>query len=209
AVDPVARDALADCIEESDRVLTMIRTLMDIAEVEAGMMRLNLEECSIASLLTNVVDLYEIVAEEKGIRVSTDLDGSCTARVDEARLRQVFANLLDNAIKYSPEKSEVKILARSDAGGVRVSFEDRGFGIPPEEQPRIWDRLYRGDKSRSQRGLGLGLSLVKAIVQAHGGSVSVQSEPGKGSRFVVWVPASQTAAQESPASKPPPPAALR
>jgi signal transduction histidine kinase len=195
AVDPVARDALADCVEESDRVLTMIRTLMDIAEVEAGMMKLNLQESSLASLLASVVDLYDIVAEEKQIKVTTDINGTCMARVDEARLRQVFANLLDNAIKYSPGKSEVKIEACCDVNGVTVSLQDQGLGIPAEEQPRIWDRLYRGDKSRSQRGLGLGLSLVKAIVEAHGGGVSVESEPGKGSRFIVQIPAKPLSAR--------------
>lgn len=189
AVDPAARDALADCVEESDRVLTMIRTLMDIAEAETGMMKLSLQETSMASLLSTVVDLYEMVAEEKEIMVTTDFDGPCNVAVDGARLRQVFANLLDNAIKYSSAKSEVTLQARSDANGVTVCIEDHGIGIPLEEQPRIWDRLYRGDKSRSQRGLGLGLSLVKVIVQAHAGNVSVKSEPGKGSTFTVHLPA--------------------
>jgi signal transduction histidine kinase len=188
AVDPTAREALADCVEESDRVLTMVRTLMDIAEMEAGMLKLDLRETSIASLLASVVDLYEIVAEEKQIRIEADVEGDCIVHGDEPRLRQVFANLVDNAVKYSPELSKVKLRARADADGVTVMVEDAGCGIPLEEQPRIWDRLYRGDKSRSQRGLGLGLSLVKAVVEAHHGQVSVECEVGKGSRFTVRIP---------------------
>ncbi len=101
-------------------------------------------------------------------------------------MRQAFANLLDNALKYTPEGGEVSVdCARGETGGVLVTVRDNGMGIPPEEQARIWERLYRGDKSRAQRGLGLGLSLVKAIVEAHGGRVEVASREGEGARFTV------------------------
>jgi signal transduction histidine kinase len=185
--DSTAREALADCVEESDRVLTMLTTLMDIAEAEAGVMKLNLEKTPIASLLENVVELYELVAEEKRITLSTDFAAACEAVVDAARMRQAFANLLDNALKYTPEGGRVFLSCSASDGRVIVRVRDTGMGIPAEEQPRIWERLYRGDKSRSQRGLGLGLSLVKAIVEAHGGEVSVQSKPGEGSEFVIAV----------------------
>jgi signal transduction histidine kinase len=187
--DSTAREALADCVEESDRVLTMLTALMDIAEAEAGVMKLNLEKTSIASLLKNVVELYELVAEEKRITLSTDFAAACEAVVDAARMRQAFANLLDNALKYTSEGGRVFLSCAAADGRVTVRVRDTGMGIPPEELPRIWERLYRGDKSRSQRGLGLGLSLVKAIVEAHGGEVSVQSKPGEGSEFIVIVPA--------------------
>src|SRR5215475_10307380 len=97
------------------------------------------------------------------------------ASVDPVRMRQVFANLLDNAIKYTPEAGKVNVSVQTRNSDAIVLFRDTGIGIPREEQDKIWTRLYRGDKSRSQRGLGLGLSLVKAIVEAHGGSVSVSS----------------------------------
>ena len=186
--DLVAREALADCVEESDRVLTMLTALMDITEAEAGVMKLRLEKTSIASLLTNVVELYEVVAEEKRITVTTDFNGPSDAVVDATRMRQVFANLLDNALKYTPDGGKVFLACAVESGGVIVRVRDSGVGIPPDEQPRIWERLYRGDKSRSQRGLGLGLSLVKAIVEAHRGTVLVQSLPGEGSEFVVHIP---------------------
>jgi signal transduction histidine kinase len=186
--DPAAREALADCVEESDRVLTMLTALMDITEAEAGVMKLNLEKTSIASLLKNVVELYEVVAEEKRITVATDLNTPCDAVVDATRMRQAFANLLDNALKYTPEGGNVRLACAVESGRVTVRVRDTGMGIPPDEQPRIWERLYRGDKSRSQRGLGLGLSLVKAIVEAHHGTVSVQSQPGEGSEFIVHIP---------------------
>jgi signal transduction histidine kinase len=191
--DPAAREALADCVEETDRVLTMLTALMDITEAEAGVMRLNLKKTSVASLLKNVVELYELVAEEKRITITTDFAEPCEAIVDAARMRQAFANLLDNALKYTPESGNVRLSCAVESGRVTVRMCDTGMGIPPNEQQRIWERLYRGDKSRSQRGLGLGLSLVKAIVEAHHGAVSVQSQPGEGSEFIVNIPQSALA----------------
>jgi len=191
--DPTAREALSDCVEESDRVLTMLTALMDITEAEAGVMRLSLEKTSIGSLLKNVVELYEVVAEEKRITVATDFNPPCEAVVDPTRMRQAFANLLDNALKYTPEGGKVSLACAVESSRVIVRVRDNGMGIPLDEQPRIWERLYRGDKSRSQRGLGLGLSLVKAIVEAHHGEVSVQSRPGEGSEFTVHIPQSAPA----------------
>lgn len=186
--DAAAQEALADCVEEADQVLTMLTALMDITEAESGVMRLNLEAVSVAELLRDVIDLYQLVAEEKHISVAADLDAPCAAPVDRVRMRQVFANLLDNALKYTAVGGRVRIVCRGEAGRVVVRFEDNGAGISAEEQPRIWGRLYRGDRSRSQRGLGLGLSLVKAIVEAHGGEVAVSSRTGGGSSFVVSLP---------------------
>jgi signal transduction histidine kinase len=183
--DPVAREALADCVEESERVLTMLTALMDITEAEAGVMQLKLEPTSIPALLKNVVELYEIVAEEKQITVTTNFPEPCEALVDATRMRQALANLLDNALKYTSAGGQVWLACAAESGRITVRIRDNGMGIPEDEQPRIWERLYRGDKSRSQRGLGLGLSLVKAIVEAHHGEVSVQSRPGEGAEFVV------------------------
>jgi signal transduction histidine kinase len=191
--DPAAREALADCVEETDRVLTMLTALMDITEAEAGVMRLKLEKTSIASLLKEVVELYEFVAEEKRIAITTELTQPCEVVVDATRMRQAFANLLDNALKYTPEGGAVRLSCADEPGRVTVRVRDNGMGIPPNEQPRIWERLYRGDKSRSQRGLGLGLSLVKAIVEAHHAEVLVQSQPGEGSEFIVHIPHSEPA----------------
>ena len=109
--------------------------------------------------------------------------------MDANRLRQVFGNLLDNAIKYTPEGGSVTITARCQPAGAIVEFRDTGIGISSEEQDKVWARLYRGDKSRSHRGLGLGLSLVKAVVEAHQGKVTLVSEVGRGSTFTVVLPA--------------------
>jgi signal transduction histidine kinase len=187
--DPaVLRDALADCLEESDRVVEMLNTLMDISEAETGTMALHVEPIDLTDLVRQTVELYEDLAEERGVTIETRTAEDLTVPVDRNRIRQVLANLLDNAVKYTPRGGQVAIGAERRGGEAVVRVADTGVGIPPEELPHIWDRLYRGDKSRSTRGLGLGLSLVKAIVGAHGGRVSVESQPGAGARFELRLP---------------------
>ena len=186
--DAQTREALADCVEESDRVLTMLNTLMDITEAEHGMMRLHRDRISVSELMENVVELYRLLAEEKNIEIETAFSGSCYSDIDPNRMQQALANLIDNAVKYTPEGGHIFVACAQADNTIEARVRDNGIGIPPEEQPRIWDRLYRGDKSRGQRGLGLGLSLVKAVVEAHGGQVKVQSGPGPGSEFTVRLP---------------------
>jgi len=182
------REALADCVEESDRVLTILRTLMDVAEAESGLMNLAKEKTDLRDIIKEVVDLYSDVAEEKKVTITTHMNEPCEAMVDRTRIRQAFANLLDNAVKYTDPGGHVEIDTHRTAGEIRVHFRDTGVGIPAGELDKIWERLYRGDKSRSQRGLGLGLSLVKAFIEAHGGRVEVQSRVGFGSEFIVHLP---------------------
>jgi signal transduction histidine kinase len=186
-----AREALADTVEETERVLTMLRALMDISEAETGAMKLHRESVNLNDLLCGVADLYEYVAEEKKIRLSVEVAPDLAVSADKVRLQQAVANLADNALKYSPAETEIFLVAHTvPAGGVEIAVRDQGPGIPPEDLPRIWDRLYRGDRSRSQRGLGLGLSLVQAIAHAHGGTAAVVSSPGQGAAFTLTLPGS-------------------
>jgi len=187
--DPAAlRDALADCVEESERVVAMLSTLMDISEAETGTMTLRREPTDLADLVRQTLELYEDVAEERGVRIETRTSGDVHIPLDRSRMRQVLANLVDNAVKHTPRAGRIEIAARRDEDSARVTVSDTGVGIPADELPHIWDRLYRGDKSRAERGLGLGLSLVRAIVEAHGGTVAVSSAPGAGSRFELSLP---------------------
>jgi signal transduction histidine kinase len=183
------REALVTCLEESERILAMLETLMDISEAETGTMRLEIGDTSVASIVGEVVELYENVAEDKHVDVSTNVEAGVTVPADARRLRQVLANLLDNAIKYTPSGGQVAVSARREDSFVRFEIADTGTGIASHDLPHIWDRLYRGDESRTERGLGLGLSLVRAIVTAHAGTVDVQAEPGRGSTFIVKLPA--------------------
>jgi len=111
-----------------------------------------------------------------------------TVPADRDRLRQALANLVDNAIKYTPANGRVDVSAAADGAVVMIRVADTGRGIPAQDLPRIFDRLYRGDESRTTRGLGLGLSLVRASVEAQGGSVTVKSNPGNGSVFEIRLP---------------------
>jgi signal transduction histidine kinase len=188
------REALAVCIEESDQILTLLNTLMDISEAEAGAVKLELQPVNVRQLIAESVELYEFVAEEKGIAVRANVPADLCICADLRGMRRVMANLLDNALKYTPDGGMVAVSARSKNGEVVIAVQDTGIGVPSEEQPKIWNRLYRGDKSRSKRGLGLGLSVVRAVVQAHKGSVSVSSGPGKGSEFTVTLPAGHAVA---------------
>ncbi|MGE0866879.1 MAG: sensor histidine kinase [Vicinamibacterales bacterium] len=182
------REALSDCLEESERVLSMLTTLMDISEAETGTMRLNLSEVDVATLAREVTAVYEETAEEAGVLLTASVPEPLTVRADRDRLRQALANLVDNAIKYTPRGGRVEIEARPTVGAVSIIVRDTGAGIPEHEIPRIWDRLYRGDQSRTTRGLGLGLSLVRASVEAQGGTVTVESTPGRGSTFTIRIP---------------------
>jgi signal transduction histidine kinase len=182
------REALGDTLEESERVITMLKTLMDISEAEAGTLKLNREHFSLNQIIQDVAELYQIVAEEKKISLKIGENQHIQLWADRIRIQQVLANLVDNAIKYTPDRGTVEVSARPEGDQAIVTVRDNGMGIPADELPKIWDRLYRGDKSRSQKGLGLGLSLVKAVVQAHQGRVEVASQPDKGSRFTVTLP---------------------
>jgi heavy metal sensor kinase len=188
--DPQAhREALVTSLEESDRILAMLDTLMDISEAETGTMRLDVNDVPVSGIIGEVVELYENIAEDKHIAVATNVEAGLTVAADATRLRQVLANLVDNAIKYTPAGGRVEVSARREGSFVRFDVADTGAGISSHDLPHVWDRLYRGDQSRAERGLGLGLSLVRAIVVAHGGNVDVSAGPVRGSVFTVRLPA--------------------
>jgi signal transduction histidine kinase len=191
------REALADCVEESDRVLVMLNTLMDISEAESGAMQLQRESISVGEVVARATDLYREVADAKGVamvvRTGTGAQDASSrpdpvVMGDRTRLEQVAANLIDNALKYTSPGGRVDVEIGADGQAAILRVRDTGPGIPAAEMPRIFDRLFRGDTSRTERGLGLGLSLVKAVVEAHGGTVSVESETGRGAVFTVRLP---------------------
>lgn len=182
------RDALADAVESSDRVLVMLNTLMDISEAESGAMPLTRERFDLCEAAERAIELYHDVADSRDIVLEQGEWSAVPVFADRVRLEQVAANLIDNAVKYTPEGGRVTIEVLAADGRAILRVRDTGIGIPESEQTRIWDRLFRGDQSRTARGLGLGLSLVKAIVEAHGGTASVTSTQGAGSTFEIVLP---------------------
>lgn len=180
-------EKLAGAVEEAEHIRTMLNTLMDISEAEAGVMKLNRKGIDLSEIVADLTEFYGYVAEEKGVDLQFDTGGPVTVSVDVDRIRQAITNLLDNAVKYTRpgDKIEVSVDPDGENGHPVLSVSDTGVGIPEEDIPYIWDRLFRGDRSRSEPGLGLGLGLVKAIVEAHGGTVAAESAPGKGARFTI------------------------
>ncbi|MCG6920728.1 MAG: two-component sensor histidine kinase [Acidobacteria bacterium] len=183
------REALSDTLEEAERLRGMLDSLMDLSEAEAGVMALRRERIPVTVLFEETRELFADLAEDKGITLRVQEEVPAVVDGDRNRLRQVLANLVDNAIKYTTSGGEVALEGREEDHSAVLEVIDTGAGIDPGDLPRIWDRLFRGDRSRSERGLGLGLSLVRAIVEAHGGQVAVESAPGHGSRFTVRLPA--------------------
>jgi signal transduction histidine kinase len=182
------REALADAVEEAERLNAMLRTIMDISEVQAGTLKLDTESFTLEPMVAGLVDLYEDVAADKNITVKSTIEPARQLTADRNRLQLILSNLLDNALKYTPDGGSVDISASFTPTAVSITYADTGVGIAADDLPRIWERLYRADKSRSQRGLGLGLSLVKAFAEAHGGTATVESEPGHGSKFTITIP---------------------
>jgi signal transduction histidine kinase len=181
-------DLAGSIIEECDRLVRMINTMLDISETEVGVQGLSMEEIAPAEMIASVLDLFQEVAQEKRVELSSDVGSLKPFQGDRRRLHRVLANLVDNAIKYSPSGGRVHVAASANKGRLEIRVEDTGVGIPEADLPRIFERFYRADKSRHLPGNGLGLSLVRAIVRAHGGDVVVVSEEGHGSVFTIMLP---------------------
>ena len=181
------RLALQECVEKSDQILRMLNMLMDISEAETGTLHLNRRPVDLAALAENVAEMYRYVAEDKGLVLDCALPPKLLVTVDPERLSQALANLLDNAVKYTASPGQIWLRLAATQTQVRIEVEDNGSGIDPADLNKIWDRLYRGGR-REARGIGLGLSLVRAVVQAHGGEVKAENRTQGGARLVLLLP---------------------
>jgi len=179
----------ATVIEESDRLVGTINIMLEIAQADSGTAELSRECVDLQELVSNARDLLLPVAEDKNIHLELDIPGEPIVILgDRARLQRVIANLLDNAIKFTPSGGRVMILARSDASWAIITVTDTGVGIDGKDLPRIFNRFFRSEKSRSTPGNGLGLSLARSLARAHGGDITAKSSLGKGSVFCVSLP---------------------
>lgn len=186
--DPEAyREALGEALEESERILGMLNAMMEISEAESGALRLRLTETDLGELARQVSEVYALVAEEHDMRIDVITPERVVVQGDASRLRQVVGNLLDNAVKYGDPDTTISVSVEA-AGTARLEVANTGPGIPAEELDRVWRRLYRGRSGDRRDGLGLGLALVKAIVEAHGGRASVSSTPGGRTIFAIGLP---------------------
>ena len=187
-------ERLKDILKMSlERMSTLSEKLLLLSESEQG--KTNRAAVDLRSLLTEIISELETKASEKSVGLDlAPIDTGIPVSGDAFQLKQVFVNLVDNAIKYNRPGGEVKISARASGSQVVIEIKDNGIGISKADQQRIFERFYRVDKSRSraQGGSGLGLAIVKKIVEEHGGTVSVESAPGEGSTFRVTLPQRKT-----------------
>jgi signal transduction histidine kinase len=176
-------------IEESDHLIGMINTMLTIARTDSGIVQLERKPVDLDELLDMAHDLFVPVAEDSGIHFDLEVpEDHIFVLGDCQSLQRIVANLVDNALKFTPAGGTVCLSSEVAAREVTIRVDDSGTGISAEELPRIFDRFYRTDQSRTEPGSGLGLSLVQAFVRAHEGTVSVESELGKGSTFTVTLP---------------------
>jgi heavy metal sensor kinase len=182
---------LGSVLEECERLTRLIDQLLALAREDAGAVGMAREPCDLSGLIRDVVETMRPLAEVRGLRLHAGKDGPLLVSGDGARLRQVFYNVLDNAIKYTPEGGSVTVVCSRDDRGATVTVKDTGIGISAEHLPHVFDRFYRVDKARSRAegGTGLGLSIAKGIVAAHGGSIELRSTPGEGTTCTVLLPA--------------------
>lgn len=186
-----AKEFIGIILQDSNRLASLINDLLDLSRIESGKMKMIFLSLDSALLLKRAVAVMDNQAKVKSISLKLDLPPALPKiKGDEARFLQVMINLLDNAIKYTPQGGKVIVSAKAVSDVLEIDISDTGIGIASEDLPRIFERFYRVDKARSRElgGTGLGLSIVKHIVQAHGGQVRVVSELGKGSTFSFTIP---------------------
>lgn len=190
--DPEASQAFLEIIERNaGRLHQLVEDLLDLSRIESREFRLQIEGVDLGHFADQMAKAYKRLAKDKQINLVTDeAPSGLLAMADRKALEQVLGNLLDNAVKYCPPGSTVRIHAHPEGERIRLEVEDTGPGIPPQHLPRLFERFYRVDASRSRElgGTGLGLAIVKHLVEAMGGGVSVESEPGKGSTFSFTLP---------------------
>jgi heavy metal sensor kinase len=186
------REMTASVIEACDDLIEMIATMLEIAKTDSGVAEFDMVPLDIREIVEEAADLFVPTAEDRHVDIRL-IKPSHSVMIlgDRARLQRVVANLLDNAVKYTPPGGTVTLSIDADEAGVKVNINDTGMGIDEKDIPRVFERFYRGDKSRSTPGSGLGLSLALAIIRVHGGNIDVKSTE-QGTTFIVLLPCNKS-----------------
>jgi two-component system sensor histidine kinase ResE len=193
---PESRQQAAQIIyDESARMHRMALDLLDLARLEGGIADLKMSQVDIKILMKNIVEKFTPQAEQAGVSLQLEVpDNLPELKGDGDRLAQVFTNLVDNALKFTPANGGVTLSAKQAGAEMKLSVADTGSGVPKEALPRLFDRFYQVDESRSggaHHGTGLGLAIAREIIQAHGGRIAVRSEAGRGTVFEIHLPLAQ------------------
>jgi two-component system phosphate regulon sensor histidine kinase PhoR len=186
-----AKDFIEIIHSDSERLASLINDILDLSKIESGQLKLTMQPISLTPIIKKVVKLLSKQAKAKGVKIEYKISKtSCKVMADKERIAQVILNLLDNAIKYNKLNGKVTISCREDKKFLKIDIADTGLGIPAKDLDRVFERFYRADKARSRElgSTGLGLSIVKHIIEAHGGAVSVESTPDDGSVFSFSLP---------------------
>jgi len=178
----------SNTIEESDRLLDMINTMLVISKAEAGEGEFDFKKTNLSLMIKNACDLFEPLADDKNIRFDTTIEDQIFIVADTKMLQRAFSNLLDNAIKYTLENGKINVIVLKDNNCIIIRIEDTGIGIAKKYLEKIFQRFYRTESSRTRQGTGLGLSFARTIVRQHKGEIIVTSFPGKGSVFEITLP---------------------
>lgn len=185
---------LEGIVDDCDAARIQLQNLLDIRALESGFITLDTQRFDLKNTVSEIADLYTVMAEDKDIELRTELP-ECDVLIDgdPAQLSQAFANLIDNAVKYTPRGGHIRVTLETTPSQILFTVADSGIGIPEDEHALIWQRLYRSRSARAEKGLGLGMSIVKTIIDAHGGTIALTSTPGHGTTFVVALPPHTTA----------------
>ncbi|MBM3246874.1 MAG: HAMP domain-containing histidine kinase, partial [Candidatus Omnitrophica bacterium] len=192
-LEPQAQERLDKINRHSDELVHLVNDLLDISRIEAGKMIMKQEQQNLKNIAGQAVDLLSGQLKEKLIELTLDIPADADrVFVDQSQIERVFINIIGNAIKFTPQKGKITIRARKVDNAAQVDIADTGCGIPPEAQEAIFEEFYRVDNPINQqvRGTGLGLTLVKYIIEAHKGKIWVKSGPGQGSTFSFILPSS-------------------
>lgn len=193
------REAMINALEDVERLTRTIRAMLLLSQAESGQLALQKSTIDLSALVEDIVDQFQIPAEEAQLSLSAELSGAAIIEADRVQIERMVSNLLSNAVKYTPPGGTVVARVRGDGDKVIFEVEDSGVGIGPDHLPHIFDRFYRvPGSSKDKQGLGLGLSFVAWIAKAHDGVIDVSSKPGDGTRFTLSLPA-------TPAPQPEPP----
>ncbi len=183
------QEAIENALQDVERLSNLVRALLLLSQSESGQIPMNKGVIDLTEVVDDLVDQFQIPAEADDVKLTHSHREPVLCEADRTQIERVITNLLSNAIKYTPKGGWVRASAEAAGSHVRVMIEDSGVGIPKDHLPHIFDRFYRVPDPNPEKGLGLGLSFVSAIVRAHGGEIRVESEVGKGSRFEVVLPA--------------------
>jgi heavy metal sensor kinase len=184
------REIIGSMLEEVDRLSQLVESLLTLSRADAGHLKLTRQTVELASLVRDTIAQLLVLAEEKDQSISTTLSRPAPVQGDPVLLRRAIVNLLDNAIKFGPPGTQIRVTLTTDDGQIALSIKDEGPGIAEADQPHVFDRFFRADRARSRNaeGVGLGLAIARWVVEAHGGSIGLESQEGHGCTFRITLP---------------------